>query len=468
MEGLAHGSSSSSSGGGGSSLATMPRSGSRSSYSSSKTSSITPAVSSSSSNSSSSNSSSSSSNEQQLSMWDVFPQSGKCNLSPQMREYAQMHAAVVNGLAKPRYLVSVAPQTGAADRLTGTVTQFYFALLSKRAFTAYNPDPGTIPRFAAACDYPLFNWTHPEALPDAVVDAFHTWNHVANDSAMHQTLPAPYNEDYLMLNWNNGTVKLLEWLHTTNLTTFPDDRPSLPYVVSSSNRGATWKMATNPYHRGDFWALGLRPEEAFMCGFFALCRPNAAVQALYYAPFWRPLLQPNVLSIGIQVRFGDKLMNNDGVYGTVSTSMLMDLAAPFFDCATQIETVLTVPGQKVIWYLLSDNGSFRRAAKDRYGEKMLTDTTLQAMHTDCKRNGNPTLCSESTMNVALQHSIGSMLAFSLADYHVISRKSGFGRLGAWLSGRWGNIHEIMWGEPSVCLPNKPAHPAVVSQHGSGV
>jgi hypothetical protein len=168
------------------------------------------------------------------------------------------------------------------------------------------------------------------------------------------------------------------------------------------------------------------------------------------------------------VRFGDKLMNNDGLHGTVSTTMLMDLAAPFFDCATQIESALSVPGQRVIWYLLSDNGSFRRAAKERYGEKLLTDTALQAMHTDCKRNGNPTLCSESTMNVALQHSIGSMLAFSLADYHVISRKSGFGRLGAWLSGRWSNMHEIMWGEPSVCLPNKPAHPAVVSQHGSGV
>jgi hypothetical protein len=168
MEGLAHGSSSSS-------LATIPTAGSSSSKS---------AV----------GSSSSSRSQQQLSMWDVFPQSGKCNLSPQLREYTQMHAAIVNGLAKPHYLVSVAPQTGAADRLTGTVTQLYFALLSKRAFTAYNPDPGTIPKFAAACDYPLFNWTHPEPLPDAVVDAFHTWNHVANDSAMHQTLPPPYDE----------------------------------------------------------------------------------------------------------------------------------------------------------------------------------------------------------------------------------------------------------------------------------
>jgi hypothetical protein len=30
-------------------------------------------------------------------------------------------------------------------------------------------------------------------------------------------------QDYLMLNWNHGTVKLLEWLHTTNITTSFDD-----------------------------------------------------------------------------------------------------------------------------------------------------------------------------------------------------------------------------------------------------
>jgi hypothetical protein len=176
---LSHGSSSSSSS---SSLAVIPLAG-RSSSSSVITA-----------GNSSSSSSSSSRGQHQLSVWDVFPQSGKCNLSPQFREYSQMHAAIVNGLAKPRYLVSVAPQTGAADRLTGIVTQFYFALLSKRAFTAYNPDPGTIPRFAAACDYPLFNWTHAEPLPDAVVNAFHLWNNVTDDSAMHQTLPPPYDQ----------------------------------------------------------------------------------------------------------------------------------------------------------------------------------------------------------------------------------------------------------------------------------
>jgi hypothetical protein len=35
---------------------------------------------------------------------------------------------------------------------------------------------------------------------------------------------------------------------------------------------------------------------------------------------------------------------------------------------------------------------------------------------------------------------GEMLSFSLADYHIITRSSGFGRVGAWLSGRWGNLY----------------------------
>jgi hypothetical protein len=74
----------------------------------------------------------------------------------------------------------------------------------------------------------------------------------AQHSLLNYCVPCCYvavSQDYLMLNWNNGTVKLLEWLHSTNLSNFPADKPNLPYVVSSSNRGATWKMSTNPYHR---------------------------------------------------------------------------------------------------------------------------------------------------------------------------------------------------------------------------
>jgi hypothetical protein len=41
---------------------------------------------------------------------------------------------------------------------------------------------------------------------------------------------------------------------------------------------------------------------------------------------------------------------------------------------------------------------------------------------------------------------GEMLTFSLTDYHIITQSSGFGRVGAWLSGRWGNLFELAPGQ----------------------
>ena len=41
--------------------------------------------------------------------------------------YIQRHRAILNGSLPPRYLVSVAVEAGLADRLIGTLTEFYLA-----------------------------------------------------------------------------------------------------------------------------------------------------------------------------------------------------------------------------------------------------------------------------------------------------------------------------------------------------
>lgn len=46
------------------------------------------------------------------------------------------------------------------------------------------------------------------------------------------------------------------------------------------------------------------------------------------------------------------------------------------------------------------------------------------------------------MITGLQHSLGSMLTFSLAQHHIVTINSGFGRLPAWLSGQWDNYHHV--------------------------
>lgn len=366
---------------------------------------------------------------------------------------------------RARYLVSVAPQTGTADRLVGMVTEFWLAFLSNRAFTAYVPQPDRIPDFRAACDQPLFNWTHPDLLDDELLEPLAVWHNPKSSRAPDQAYPPPYDAHYLMHNWNNGTTELLEWLQYQNLTAYPADRPRITYIISSSNRGASYKMLHNPFHRNQFWQMGLRPQDGFMCGFFYLCAPNTAVRRLYQQSFWQPLQQPGVLKIGIQVRFGDRMMMAGS---STYTPLLMNLAAPYFECATRIEQAFAAPGQKVIWYLLSDAAALRRAAKDKFGDKLLTDTGLEILHTDCKRNSNTSACSTSVMDDALRHSVGSILSFSLCDFHVITSVSGFGRTGAWLSGKWSNLYEVKFGDSKGCNPWYPTPPETSSAHWSGV
>lgn len=58
--------------------------------------------------------------------------------------YTKLHAEILSGQRPPRYAVSVAVEAGLADRLSGLITQFYYALLSGRAFKTitYGQLPG--------------------------------------------------------------------------------------------------------------------------------------------------------------------------------------------------------------------------------------------------------------------------------------------------------------------------------------
>jgi hypothetical protein len=416
---------------------------------------------------------------------DLFQQSRRCNTSPYIQQYIQLHNRIMSGEAAPRYLVSVAPETGMADRLTGLVTQFYLAMLSGRAFAAYHPDPDAVPPFSAACDYPLFNWTYPHPLPRAVYaplksDDYATFEERRNASQGLQPLAAPYDEQYQLFNMVDATLPMMPWLGSVNFTSWPQERPDLQHVVMASNRGATWKLASNPYHSDDFWRMGLRPEEAFMCGFWALCRPNQQVQRLYARDVWAPLADPHLLKIGIQVRFGDEVLNSDAERADDPkyVSSLLSLATPFFECAAAIQSAYSVPGQQVVWYLMSDSGVFRRAAKEQYGDKLLTDTELTAAHSSCRANtggsvrgevlGKDGSCSPDLTQRVMQHAVGSMLAMSLADFHVMTKASGLGRLAAALSGKWNNMHELKLGNSKACDAYASAHPMMVALHGAGV
>jgi hypothetical protein len=73
-------------------------------------------------------------------------------------DYIHLHQQILAGECPPRYLVAVAVQGGLADRIVGIITEFYFALLTGRAFQITNAHQA-LPRFEGAFEAPFINWT---------------------------------------------------------------------------------------------------------------------------------------------------------------------------------------------------------------------------------------------------------------------------------------------------------------------
>jgi Xyloglucan fucosyltransferase len=75
-------------------------------------------------------------------------------------DYMSLHEQTLSGERPPRYLVSVAVEAGLADRVIGIISEFYFALLTGRAFQISSAHQ-KLPTFEAAFDAPHVNWTRP-------------------------------------------------------------------------------------------------------------------------------------------------------------------------------------------------------------------------------------------------------------------------------------------------------------------
>lgn len=92
---------------------------------------------------------------------------------------------------------------------------------------------------------------------------------------------------------------------------------------------------------------------------------------------------------------------------------------------------------QVIWYLVSDALPIRRAAKERYGEKVLTRTGDE--DGEQLTLGHTTWGGADGKQDVFVSAAGENWLFGMADYHIISQLSGFGRTGAVRSMRWKNI-----------------------------
>ncbi len=102
---------------------------------------------------------------------------------------------------------------------------------------------------------------------DEIPDAKRAYPSTADSSPIDT---ARYASLYLA---NNNTHNDLLFARTDLRTVYPDH----PVLFTASNRGRTFRLFDNPYHRRALREMGLRPETAFGCAFRFLFQPNAAV-----------------------------------------------------------------------------------------------------------------------------------------------------------------------------------------------
>ena len=354
-------------------------------------------------------------------------------------DYIKRHRAILNGELSPRYLVSVSTEGGLADRLTGTMTEFMFALLTGRAFQIITY--GTLPRFEAAFSSPHINWSRP-CDDDRLIDNLKYTYRGQRGYTGNRSYSSGINTNvYWPMFWVNNDPEV-EFFLSSNVSKHPFDHENVTILFIASNRGRIIRLFDNPYHRTQLFRLGLRPETALKCLFNFLFSPSDALRRAMRREF-TTLQATDVLKISINVRVGDSVF--DPAYDDLTTTLLP--YEPFFNCALQIEEFARLPNQRVVWYFTSDSLRLRQLVKQKYGDKVLTEEKLRYVHGDCgdfaaKRYGN---CTREAHDFSIRMAAGQIYAMSMCDYHVVSLMSGFGRFAAVLSHYWHNVYQVHTG-----------------------
>lgn len=371
--------------------------------------------------------------------------SGKLDGCGAWREkYMDLHRGILSGSLPPRYLVSIAVEAGLADRVIGILTEFYFAVLTNRAFqiTTY----GTLPRFEAAFNAPYINWSRLMDPPEVTDNLKYTYRGLRGYQGNRLYGPDVNTSLYWPMYLVNDEISN-RFFSSANVSTFPQGHADVQTVFVASNRGRIIQLFDNPYHRGQLFEMGLRPETALSCAWNFLFSPNDAVQHAMTTEF-AALRSSSMLKITINIRVGDHVF--DPVADENTTLEPYEL---YFSCAESIEYFARTPNRSVIWYVTSDSLRLRQLAKRRFGNKVLTQENMHYAHGDCGHSQEKSYggCTTTSQDLSIQIASGQLWAMSMCDYHVVSQHSGFGRLAGIISGRWHNIFSID-GSQSNCSP----------------
>eukprot|EP00898_Chlorokybus_atmophyticus_P001315 jgi/Chlat1/2184/Chrsp17S02747 len=336
----------------------------------------------------------------------------------------------------PRFVVFRCRQDGAvydqcgglADRLAGIVSTLAFALVTNRTFLI--DWPGVSNAFTSPyIDFAYTAWTVGGPQVEKHMPPMPPTKYRPERAEVVQSM----DKKWAIYNWHDCEVRRRGSKNCGGI--FNGHMAALnaafteQTLIFGFNKGVTGPMFDLQATGDILRSLGLKRETIFGCLLHYLVSPTQPVRERF-ANVRSVMEDPYIFTIGIHIRTGDDSF-------TLNRTLTLEDTDPwdrpphtkysaYFNAALALEQKFTQPGQRVIWFLISDSEPLKRAAEKAYGSKILT-TDIQPAHVD------KAVYSRSARNDAirnLQEAVGEWWLFSKADYFVMKRYSGFSRT-AW-------------------------------------
>lgn len=347
-------------------------------------------------------------------------------------DYIRLHNRILEGEQPPRYAVAVrATHKGLADQLLGIFTTFVYALLTQRAFQISEGVHRHKMPLETVYTQPSINWT-------ASLDYAHYLRYTEGQDPLPPKHTVMYHQvlDVHVTNWS---MILKDWNGNGPETNKEE------VVMLLGNRGSSYDIFQNqPKMSARLSQMGLREDTLFGCVINFLFELRPEVRTLLAAELSTLSQSSNLLqerengcdsalasgntssdtsntdlpahvptgifTIGLQIRMGDNhFADSDANWQQIEY---------YFHCAQQVEDIQRAPGQRVVWYVVSDSKAVRSLAQQHYPNKILTTPDAIVQHTAHKDGHTPVPGNSELSLDGMRTAVGEHWALGMTDFQV--------------------------------------------------
>ncbi|KAI7882490.1 hypothetical protein K492DRAFT_229934 [Lichtheimia hyalospora FSU 10163] len=319
---------------------------------------------------------------------------------------------------------------GLADRMSGMISTFFYALLTDRAYLAHWADENPIP-LEILFEKPNIDWTYDPSKVPAL------FNHPERGITYQQV--DTLNQKYEVLGntmFPDGPTQDFQDLWNG---TFVEARSNRAYIIRTFKESSIYPETLAK--------MGLDKENTFGCLTDYLFRPTIGSRRFINA--YRDLFQMNsVLSIGMQVRTDDNALANPQL-----DHNSLEMWDYYLTCANQVASVQRRPHHKrVVYFMITDSLRLRDEFKSLntnttlakqflgqyFDETSTVVTGLPVEHIEPEQVEkyihveNPVEVTRERMTPGVNSAVIENWLLSYADFRIISPQ-GYGKLAAFHS-----------------------------------